>query len=91
MFANGDIYDGNFMNDKFQGQGTFIWKNRDMHHGEFKYGLKHGKGKLLKSDGTGYEGSWKNDKEDGEGIYTTQEHGPKKSLWKEGVFLRYLD
>ena len=35
-FANGDIYDGMFKNDKINGKGSYIWANKIEYKGQFK-------------------------------------------------------
>jgi len=41
------------------GQGGFEhWSNRSKYDGEFRYGEKHGKGKLVWQDQSTYQGQW---------------------------------
>ncbi len=40
--TNGDIYDGNFVKGKFEGQRTFTYKNGSYYIGEVKNGLPNG-------------------------------------------------
>ena len=47
-FANGDIYTGHYAFGKPDGFGVYIWKNGGMYQGEFKDGLKQGKGEWKK-------------------------------------------
>ena len=35
-FANGDVYDGMFKNDKINGEGTYTWANKIGYKGQFK-------------------------------------------------------
>jgi hypothetical protein len=44
MFANGDVYTGNYAYGKPDGAGIYKWKNGSIYTGEFKEGLKHGFG-----------------------------------------------
>jgi hypothetical protein len=32
---HGDMYEGNYMNDKKSGKGTYLWKNGSKYIGEF--------------------------------------------------------
>ena len=41
-FANGDKYDGEFIDDEFEGQGVFTWANGDKYEGQFKNGKAEG-------------------------------------------------
>jgi len=37
-FNNGDIYEGNFIQNKIQGQGKYTWATKDFYEGEFENG-----------------------------------------------------
>lgn len=49
IFANGDIYVGEYKNGKPDGDGTYTWSNGATYVGQFKLGMKHGYGKWRKS------------------------------------------
>lgn len=42
MFRNGDIYEGEYEDDKFHGKGRYCWKNKTVYVGEFKIGFMEG-------------------------------------------------
>ena len=49
-------------NDKYKGEGKYIWKNGEYYKGEWKNGLKNGKGKYYNKKGNiKFEGEWVND------------------------------
>jgi len=48
IFANGDVYSGNYAFGKPEGQGVYKWKNGSVYQGEFKEGLKNGYGEWKK-------------------------------------------
>ena len=49
------------MNDKFDGDGKYVYEDGVYYIGHFKNGLKHGKGKLFNRDGNIiYEGIFNN-------------------------------
>ena len=54
----GDAYDGQFMNNLKQGQGTQYMKNGNIYEGEFFEGKWHGRGKITFPDTTVDEGIW---------------------------------
>ena len=58
-YANGNImYEGDFVNDKFEGKGKYIWEDGEYYIGQFKNGVRsHGKGEEYYSNGSiKYEG-----------------------------------
>ena len=38
-FADGSVYEGQWVNDVMQGRGKFIWPNGDIYEGEFEDGV----------------------------------------------------
>lgn len=60
------------MNEKFEGQGKYTWKDGSFYVGEFVNGLRHGYGVWRSSEvgGDTYEGNYKDDKKSGRGKYT---------------------
>ena len=46
------------MNDQGNGLGTYFYNRGDIYYGEWKNGLRHGNGKLVKQDGTEEVGQW---------------------------------
>ena len=46
FFKNGESYDGDVIDDKFEGIGKFIYANGEYYIGEWKNNLRHGKGIL---------------------------------------------
>lgn len=77
-FANGDLYEGDYINGKPDGKGEYRWSDGSYYKGEFCGGLRHGKGFWSKAGKsrfdnlTGndcYEGDYVNDKKCGKGIF----------------------
>ena len=65
---SGDIYEGNFKDDLFDGEGHYIYKTSGQEYtGEYKNGLMHGKGLYEWSQGEYYRGSFVNGKKEGNG------------------------
>ena len=57
------MYEGNYFNDKYEGEGKYFWENGKYYIGQFKDGLKNGKGTLHFSNGNIKKmGDWINDK-----------------------------
>ena len=63
-YKNGNIqYDGDFINDKFEGNGKYIYEDGEYYIGEFKNGLRHGKGtQYYKNGNIKYDGYFINGK-----------------------------
>ena len=68
-YKNGDIYEGEFKNDMFNGIGIYHFKNGDRYEGEFKDGMCNGIGIYYFYNGGRYEGLFKNGIYDGYGTF----------------------
>ena len=44
IFANGNIYEGDFVNDNFHGKGCFTYASGDKYSGDFEENKKSGQG-----------------------------------------------
>jgi hypothetical protein len=44
LFANGDSFSGIYVHGKPEGKGVYKWKCGSIYTGEFKDGMKHGRG-----------------------------------------------
>ena len=57
------MYEGDFVNDKYEGKGKGIWENGEYYIGQWKNGLRNGKGTLYNKNGDIIQkGNWINDK-----------------------------
>jgi len=74
---NGDVYEGEFVNNRKHGRGILQRGNGDVYEGEFARGLYHGKGTLILAEhrvagrtvmGWKYQGEWKNGMKHGVGM-----------------------
>ena len=61
---NGNItYEGDFINDKYEGNGKYNWEDGEYYIGQWKNGKRYGKGKLYYKNGSiKYEGDWLDNK-----------------------------
>lgn len=74
------MYQGDYVADTRDGQGTYTFKNGNKYQGGYKLNKKHGFGIFIWDDKVGagagdrYEGEWINDVREGKGKY----------IWKSG-------
>ena len=57
-FADGSMYEGNFVNGKPEGKGTMIYVGGASYIGDWHYGLREGQGTWNYADGGSYIGEW---------------------------------
>ena len=58
--TSGDIYVGEFKDDKQHGQGIYTCANGDKYEGEWEDGKRHGQGIYTWANGNSYDGKWVN-------------------------------
>lgn len=70
-FTNGDIYIGKMINNRMQGVGNYIFHSdrevKNEYIGEFRNGLRYGKGIYMFSNGDEYIGNFRNEMANGIG------------------------
>ena len=67
-------YEGDFSNDKFEGNGRYNYEDGEYYIGQFLNGLRNGKGTLYYGNGhIKYEGDFSNDKFEGNGRYNYED------------------
>jgi hypothetical protein len=64
------MYEGNFKDGNFNGQGKKTYTDGSIYEGNFKDGNFNGQGKYNRSDGRVYEGNFKDDNFNGQGTLT---------------------
>ena len=81
-YSNGKIkYEGDCLDDNFEGKGTYYYENGNRYEGEWKKGLKHGKGILYYDHETQkkkYDGYFIKGKFEGKGNY----------YWNDGSYYK---
>ena len=87
--TNGNVYDGEFKDDRRHGKGKLTWAAGTMHggdiyEGEYKEGLMNGKGKLTFTNGDIYEGEFKDGKRHVRGKYTWADGDVYDGEFKDG-------
>ena len=66
---NGGRYNGEWRNDKFHGQGTYVWTTGAIYTGEYRDGKHHGLGTYTLADGKKYVGEFRDGNFNGRGVY----------------------
>lgn len=69
VYSNGNIYEGDFINGKADGQGTSNFADSATYTGQYSNDLFHGKGKYIYPNGSIYDGNWVKGKIEGRGKF----------------------
>ena len=85
VYANGDIYEGEWKNDLREGRGVLKFSNGDFYEGEWKNDLREGRGVLKFSNGDNYEGEWKNNFREGKGVLKFSNGDKYDGEWKKDL------
>lgn len=81
-----EYYNGEWLNDVFNGEGVYKYSNGDIYSGAFKNGLFNGHGLYMSQDGTSYEGEFFNHKFHGSGVFTDADGIKWKGEFREGYY-----
>lgn len=84
VWKNGDIYQGEFVDGLFNGQGTITSSDGYSYIGEWKDGKKNGQGTTTSSDGSSYIGEWNDGKQNGQGTSIFSDGSSYVGEYKEG-------
>jgi hypothetical protein len=83
--TNLSTYEGSFLNDRFQGNGTLRYRDGTIYTGSFENGKFEGKGQMKWSNGDSYTGDYSKGYRHGKGIYYFHSGGHYRGNWKDGV------
>lgn len=81
------VYEGDYVNDKKEGQGVFRWASGNLYEGEFKDDERHGKGTMVWTDGSKYEGDWFRGIQHGYGVISFPDGTQKEGYFDNNVFI----
>ena len=84
--SKGDLYVGEFKDDKQHGQGTYTTANGSKYVGEWKDGKRHGQGTDTYAGGGKYVGEYKDGKWHGQGTYTFADGRVEEGIWENHEF-----
>lgn len=65
----GARYAGEWVNDRYEGRGTYTYRDGTKYVGEFRQNRRNGQGTLTYPDGATYTGSYKDDLRSGYGTF----------------------
>ena len=70
VFSDGETYEGEWLDNMYEGQGKVRYTNGNTYAGGWKANLQDGQGKQVWISGSTYEGEWKEGYQHGHGVYT---------------------
>jgi len=86
IWDNGTSYDGEWDNNKVNGEGTLTYANGDKYVGNFVSSKKSGNGIYTWSNGDSFSGNWLNDKMSGQGTYKFKNGDKYTGNFDAGLF-----
>ena len=84
----GNIYEGDFVNGKFEGYGHYKMSNGDNYIGQFKNGFFDGKGQLTDKKGNVFNGNFVKGKREGYGLIVNNKGETIEGKYKDGIFFK---
>ena len=83
-FARGDVYEGEYQDDKKHGRGVYRFASGAVYEGEWKDDKKHGRGTFRFADGRVYEGEFKDGKYHGRGVFRSADGDVYEGEYQDG-------
>ena len=82
-FPSGSYYEGDMVDDCFQGQGSFYFANGDLYKGEFQNDMFEGYGEYRYKSGSIYKGFFSKDMFHGIGTFSYQDESIEKGKFHQ--------
>lgn len=82
--SDGQIYEGEWADDKRNGKGREIWASGNIYIGHYKDDKMNGHGVHLWTNGDSYEGDWLNDHFHGQGVHKFADGTSYDGEWANG-------
>ena len=79
----GEVYKGQWHEDKKHRKGKMIYKNGDVYDGDWDDDEKDGQGKMIYKNGDVYDGDWEDDEKDGVGTTTYKNGDMYIGIWRK--------
>jgi hypothetical protein len=83
----GDLYEGNWVNDKMEGKGIYYYSNGERYEGELKSDKVNGTGTYFYADGSKYIGEWKDGNRHGKGILIKGSIVLNDGCWRDNEYV----
>ena len=87
-YKNGDTYEGEYLDGKYNGKGIAFYKDQGAYESEWKDGAKNGKGIFKYINGDVYEGEFMENTLDGFGKKTYSNGRIEEGLWENNEFMK---
>jgi len=86
LFPSGDMFCGEYKDNKRHGLGTYYWASKGMMYtGRWRNNVRDGVGRMVFPDGGRYLGAWSGNKRNGEGRYTYPDGSSYNGAWIDDV------
>lgn len=89
--GHGAVYEGEYVLDKKEGQGTYTWVSGNFYKGSFASDLRHGYGEMYWTDGSYYKGNWVDGIQEGEGELRLPDGSVRKGLFRSNEYIGPLE
>lgn len=84
-YANGNLYEGQFVEGKRSGKGKYVFADGTLYEGDFANNMFEGWGKYTDPNGTIYEGSFRGNKLNGTAVFINNVGDKFSGEWKDDM------
>ena len=84
VFPSGSYYEGDTLDENFEGIGSFYFNNGDVYNGSFKNDMFNGYGEYIYKSGLKYMGKFENDEFHGIGTLSLDKNCIEKGKFQKG-------
>lgn len=84
--SDNTLYNGGWSHGRFDGRGVHVFNAEgERYEGEYRRGLRHGRGRYVYPNGDVLDCTWDDDVPDGAGSFTFATGGTVRGTWRNGV------